>query len=302
MIARRTRVVRLLTALIAALRGAQTLRAADAEDPRRKEITQTADAFIAAFHKGDAAALASFWTPDGDYIDISGRVLQGRAAIEKDFAEQFGMVKGLTLRIEVNAIRFPTPDTAVEDGVTSVISPDNVLPTRTRYTNFFVKSGGKWLLSSVRESPYSPPGHYEQLRPLEWMIGEWQEETTEGIVSRVVFEWSPDENYIIATRAVEADGALLVNGSQRIGWDPVAKVLRTWTFEADGSFSEGAWEQADNHWINKVNTVLRSGSMMTASHIVTRVDPNTITVQSKNQQVDGNPLPDTIPITMKRVR
>jgi hypothetical protein len=42
--------------------------------------------------------VASFWTPDGDYVDPSGRVLSGRTAIEKDFADFFAENKGLKLR------------------------------------------------------------------------------------------------------------------------------------------------------------------------------------------------------------
>lgn len=293
---------RLVIALVATLIGQQSLRADDSVEQKKAAITKTAQAFTEAFAKGDAAALAAFWTPDGDYMDDTGRVVQGRKAIEQDFAEQFAQMKGLTLRIEVHSIRFPSPDTAVEDGVTSVMAPGGALPIRKHYTNFLVNSGGRWLLTSVRESAFTPPNNYEQLRPIEWVIGEWEEETKEGMVSRVVFQWTPDQNYIIATRGVEADGVMLDNGMQRIGWDPSAKVIRTWTFEADGSFSEGAWIKVGNQWVNNVNTVLRSGSLMTAAHIITIVDENTITVQSKSQQMDGNPMPDSAPITMKRVR
>ena len=32
-------------------------------------IKKSAEAFIAAFDKGDAKAVAAFWTTDGDYVD-----------------------------------------------------------------------------------------------------------------------------------------------------------------------------------------------------------------------------------------
>ena len=67
--------------------------------------------------------MAAFWTPDGDYVDPTGRVLNGRPAIEKDFADLFAQNKGLKLRIEVASLKFPTPDTAVEDGTTAVLAP-----------------------------------------------------------------------------------------------------------------------------------------------------------------------------------
>jgi SnoaL-like domain len=74
--------------------GSSPARAVDS-DPQEAAITKTAEAFVEAFQKGDAKAVASFWTPDGDYVDPSGRVLNGRPAIEKDFADLFAENKGL---------------------------------------------------------------------------------------------------------------------------------------------------------------------------------------------------------------
>ena len=76
----------------------------------------------------------------------------GRKAIEDDFADLFTQAKGLTLRIEIASVRFPTADTAIEDGATSVMLPDGSLPNRARYTNFFVKKDGKWKVASFHAS------------------------------------------------------------------------------------------------------------------------------------------------------
>jgi len=124
--------------------------------------------------------VAAFWTSDGDYVDPSGRVLLGRPAIEKDFEQLFAENKGLKLRIEVASLKFPTPDTAIEDGTTGVLAPDGTVPSRARYTNFFTKKNGQWLLASVREAAYVQPSNYGNLRELEWVIGEWVDENPGG--------------------------------------------------------------------------------------------------------------------------
>lgn len=276
-----------------------------ADDPaaaERAAITKTAEAFVAAFAKGDATALAAFWTPDGDYIDSDGHPIKGREAIANDFARMFKEVKGLTLRIEQASVRFPTADTAIEDGVTSVIPSDNSPPVRTRYSNLLVKQDGKWLLASVRESSYTPPNNADQLRPLEWMIGEWAQDTKEPHAARVLIEWTPDQSFIIASRAVMVNGEPLDNGEQRIGWDAASKQLRSWTFESDGGFAEGAWMPDGEKWVNRVSAVLRTGSLMTSTTVVTRVDPDTITFQSKEQVIDGKPVADSPVVTMKRMK
>src|SRR5947208_14301415 len=179
--------------------GMPALRAAES-DPRMGEITKTAEAFVEAFHKGDAKAVAAFWTPDGDYVDENSRVLKGQKAIEGSFAELFAARKGLKVRIDFASLRFPAPDRAIEDGTSTVLAPDGSEPSRARYTNVLIKKDGHWLLSSVREAPYSDPSNYEHLKGLEWTIGEWGDEQPNGPVGRGSFEWAPGQNFIVATR------------------------------------------------------------------------------------------------------
>jgi hypothetical protein len=45
--------------------GTSPTRAAES-DPQEAAITKTAEAFVEAFQRGDAQAVAAFWTPDGD--------------------------------------------------------------------------------------------------------------------------------------------------------------------------------------------------------------------------------------------
>lgn len=276
--------------------------ASDTEAPLRAEVARTAEAFVEAFHKEDAKACASFWTPDGDYTDLDGRVMKGREAIEKDFAQVFAENDGLKVRIEIGSIRFPTPDTAIEDGVTSVMADKGGLPNRARYTNFLVKRDGKWMLSSVREAPYVPPGNYEHLRRLEWMVGEWAQDANEPQTGRVVFEFTPDKNFIMGSRAVAVDGTMLFSGTERIGWDPAGRFIRSWSFEADGGFAEGAWKaQGNNAWTVTTSSVLANGSLMTSTNVITRTDANTVTWQATSRTLDGKSLPDSPVVTMKRV-
>jgi len=290
------------TALVAAVAvpfaGAQN----DPNAAQRDAIASTARAFVAAFEREDPAALAEVWAPDGDYVDINGRRLVGRDAIRADFEHLFSENQNLKLRIEVGSLTFPTPDTAIEDGVTTVFSPDGGLPNRVHYTNFLVRRDGRWQLASVRESPYTPPNNYEHLRALEWTIGEWSEDTKGPHGARAVFEWSSDGNFITVNRAVQVGSDILFNGSERIGWDPATRVVRSWAFEADGGFGEGTWiKQPDGTWHIRTASVLRSGNRMTSTAIVTRIDDNTITWQATDQRLDDKPVADTPVITMKRV-
>src|SRR5437763_14118756 len=77
--------------------GMSALRAAES-DSRTGEITKTAEAFVEALHKGDAKAVAAFWTPDGDYGDENSRVLKGHKAIQDSFAHLFATRHRLKVR------------------------------------------------------------------------------------------------------------------------------------------------------------------------------------------------------------
>jgi uncharacterized protein (TIGR02246 family) len=64
-------------------------RATDQEAVDKEAIFNNAKAFVDAFERGDATAVAAFWAQDGDYVDLAGRRLQGRPAIEDAFKEFF---------------------------------------------------------------------------------------------------------------------------------------------------------------------------------------------------------------------
>jgi uncharacterized protein (TIGR02246 family) len=286
-----------------ALRGA-----APGEQPRpggnpeaEAAIQKQAEAFVDAFHKGDAKAVAACWAPDGDFTDQTGRQLQGRAAIEKAFAGMFAENKGLKVRIESRSLRFPTPDSAIEDGTTEVFPPDGGSPSRARYTNFHVKKDGQWLLSSVRETPFVPPSNYEHLRGLEWAVGDWASDE-EGGVERLAVAWSEGQNFLNATFTTTVKNIPVGSVEQRIGWDPVAKRIRSWLFDETGGFGEGSWTQDGKKWVVKTTSVLQDGRSATATYILTPVDPDTITLQSTDRSENGKRFPDTKEVKMKRVK
>src|SRR5262245_1606087 len=55
------------------------------KDPRaadRAAIRKTRESFLKAFAKGDARAVASHWTAEGEYIAEDGTTLRGRNALE----------------------------------------------------------------------------------------------------------------------------------------------------------------------------------------------------------------------------
>jgi uncharacterized protein (TIGR02246 family) len=270
----------LLLALPALLVGleARPLVAEDIQDKAKEEaaLLKNAEAFVEAFHKGDAKAVAAFWTTDGDYTDQTGKLYKGREAIEKLFKGFFAENKGLKLRIDIASVKFVTPEVAIKEG--------------------------KWMLSSVRDAPYAAPSNHEQLAGLEWLIGDWAADLDKGEVARFSFSWTENENFIVSSFTTTFKNIAIGGGTQWIGWDPAAKKVRSWTFESNGGFGEGSWTQDGDKWVSKSTGVLRDGKKLTATNILTRLDADTVSWQAKDLTEDGKALPDTKVIKFKRVK
>lgn len=265
-------------------------------------IQKNAEAFVEAFHKGDAKGIAAFWTEEGDYTDQLGKRLTGREAIEKSFVEFFAENKGAKLRIEIDSIKFITADVAIEDGVTAVITPDGAPPSRAKYSIVHVKRDGKWHIGSVREAIYVEPNNGENLRKLEGVIGSWASEPVNGEVTRITFNWAENQNFITASFANTFKSTTVGGGTQWIGWDAAGKTIRSWSFHANGGFGEGKWTQSGKMWTIKTSSTTPDGAKATATDVVTVIDADTVSFQAKDRMLDGKPLPDIKEIKLTRVK
>lgn len=272
-------------------------------NPSDKEaIAKNAEAFVEAFHKGDAAAVAAFWTSDGDYTDLQGKHLKGREAIQKGFQQFFAENKGLSVRIESQSLRFVNPEVAIEDGTSYVIHPAGLPASRARYTIIHVKKDEKWLISSVRDAPYIPPSNYENLRGVEWAVGTWSSESDKGDSEHLDVSWTDNQNFLIANFSTSVGGVAVGSVTHWIGWDPRTKRVRSWMFDAEGGFGEGAWTKEGDQWVVKATSIQRDGKSASAVFHLGRIDADTICLQATDRVVAGKAVPDTKQFKLKRVK
>jgi uncharacterized protein (TIGR02246 family) len=262
-------------------------------------------AMIAAFNKGDAAAVAAFWAKNGDYMDEGGKRYQGRKAIEGYFARLFAAGKGARTRIHRTAFRFARPDLAIGDGIIEVFPPGGGPSTSSRFTAVQVKRGGKWYFESVREAVVTPPTQAEKLEDVGWLVGDWAEEASKGGKggqAHMSFSWAENNNFIVNHFATTLEDVPVAGGTQWIAWDAAAKSIRSWVFDSTGSISEATWRRDGDRLVSKTQTILPSGKTASMSTVVTRIDANHVTVQWTNRSVDGKPLADTKVVKLARVQ
>ncbi len=284
--------------LVAGARGEK----AKAEGPEQKALKARAEEFVKAFDKGDAAALAAFWAPDGDYVDQAGTTLSGREAIEAAFKKQFAAAKGGKLRINTTALRVVKPDLAIEDGTTEVTYPDDAPPIVTRYTAVHVKQEGRWYLASVRDAIAVPPSSHKNLSDLDWLTGDWVDDAEKGEIGHVSYSWAENDNFLVATFATTLKDVPVAGGTQWIGWEGAGKQIRSWGFYSNGAISEGTWTGNGDKWTVKMTTTTRDGKKLAATNVITKVDADHATWQSTKRTLDGKELPDTDVIKMKRAK
>jgi uncharacterized protein (TIGR02246 family) len=268
-------------------------------------IRKSDEAYVEAYNKRDAKALAALWSPEAVYIDPeTGDEAVGREEIEKEFAATFEALKDAKLEIEVGSIRFLSPNVAIENGTARIIYPEGE-PDESSYAALFVKREGKWLLDRVMEdeaaAPPEPlPSSYEQLKELEWMIGSWIDQDEDATV-QTDCDWTKNQNFINRSFAVVVGDEVDMAGMQIIGWDPIAKQIRSWIFDSDGGFSEGKWtRKGDDRWLIQQNGTLPTGGRTSALNIITRIDDSSFTWQSVNREVNGDILPNVDEVLVVR--
>jgi uncharacterized protein (TIGR02246 family) len=259
-------------------------------------IRKATDAFLKAVEKGDSAAVAAFWTPEGEYIGDDGTTVRGRAAIEASYAKMFAQKKRIKLDISVDSIRFPSKDTAIEEGHAKSHRADNTPPITTRYSVLHVREGGRWLMALLREWP----DQGVSLSELGWLIGTWEVKNGEATV-RTTYAWDAYKNSIHCHFAIQTKD-VKTSGQQIILKDPRNGQLRSWIFDDDGGFGDGVWTRDGKRWVIDASGVQSDGGELTAQNILTQVDANTFTWQSTQRTLDGEGLDDVPPVRVSRVK
>ena len=275
---------------------AQEAGTATADDAAIKSAIES---YVAAFNRGDAAAVAKHWSSDGELTAPSGKTFQGRVAIEAAFKEYFTENKGVRVEISEQDIRFLSQNVAVEEGTSRIIRAGQE-PIETDYTAVHVKHDGKWTMDSVRETDrVEPSSHYEQLKDLEWMIGEWVDQDEDATVETVC-QWTKNRNFITRSFKVALSDGSKIEGTQVIGWDPLRKTIRSWVFDSEGGFGVGIWSRNGNQWTVRLLQVLHDGTTASAINILTYVDENTLTFKSTGREIDGQLQPNIPEIRVVR--
>jgi uncharacterized protein (TIGR02246 family) len=288
----------IVAASASAQQPARLAKAQNSVSPDEQAIRKAVAAFVEQYNAHNADGVAALFAADARMIFRDGTEVNGREEIKQAFTQAFETSPNGAVSVVVESLRFLTPDVAVEEGFTTIFPDGETLTARSRYTVVHLKKEGKWLMQSVRVVEEESLSAYGELQPLEWLLGEWIDEGQSETVE-TTFRWDDNKSFLLEEFEVIRDGAVVMKGTQRIGWDPQARQIRSWTFDTAGGFGDAVWTPVEDRWVVKAKAVTADGTSASATRTLTRAATDRVIWTATDRLAGDEQLPD-LAVTMVR--
>lgn len=285
-------------AILAALIIAQfvpSARAAGGEEARK-----FFDGYAKAYNAKDGDAIGGLFADNATYVDLAvGEPVEGKTVLLAGLRERFTELPGERISVAVRAARAVGDSAALVDARVTLTSAAGTLEI-SEITAVLVKSGGKWMIDSVREySAPDPVTPQDGLADLAWLVGRWRDDI-EGAEVLSDVRWSEGGAYLIRSFLISSAGDK--RGTQLIAWDPASGMIRSWTFDSDGSFGQEEWTRTATGWRIAIDRTEATGERSSGTQVVTQVDKDTFTVRSFGGSIGGELVPAVPAVTIRRTK
>jgi uncharacterized protein (TIGR02246 family) len=244
-------------------------------------VIQALGALSKALNARDPEAIAKQFTPNGEFIDADDNVFDSHEAIAGEFKVLFEVnPKKDSVELTFDEIREISPGILSIDCVATFSDDEGKDEDKETvdvdFSALLVKqTSGNWLFASIRsEGEGETPTPHAQLKRLEWMIGDWVDESGDSTMHTTT-RWSEDGNFLLADFTIHVAGRKVMSGTQRIGWDGSLDKFKSWVFDSEGGHSVGIWTEVDDSWVVKATGVLPDGDACSATHIYDQTRPDT---------------------------
>jgi uncharacterized protein (TIGR02246 family) len=273
-----------------------------APSPEEQAIVAGVEAFAKLYSAANAEKLAELFHDFASIIDPEGKETRGKAAVAEMYATAFQQSPGLKLQSKVDEVRFLAPDVVRVNGESQISSAASDASDFNKFSVLLVRNDGKWKIAEIRESaaPAADVTPYERLQELEWMVGDWVDESDNNRVQSNV-RWADNQSYLVRTYKVEMQGEKNSSGTMFIGWDPQSGQIKSWLFDSNGGHGEALWVRTgDKEWVVKAQGVLRDGRPTSATQIHTIINKDSVKTSSIDRIIGGQVAPDIVDVVMVR--
>jgi uncharacterized protein (TIGR02246 family) len=268
--------------------------AAAAPRAEEKPIRDLVDAFAKAYSKPDLKALDALFTDQANVIDSAGETTRGKPEVMRMFASSFEENPALKLEPKVEEVNFVTPDVARVEGQSRLSTATGEASEYMRFSGLAVNRDGKWLIAEIRESAAlaEDVSSYDRLSELEWMVGDWVDES-ENVKSTSSVTWADNDSFLVRTYKIEVKGEKPTTGTMFVGWDPQTGQIKSWHFDSNGGHGEGLWTRTgENEWVVKAHGVLRDGRPTSDTQIHVVLNKHSVKTSSVDRFIGGQIAPD----------
>jgi uncharacterized protein (TIGR02246 family) len=259
------------------------------------QIRKASSSYLEALNRGDPKQIASFWTPQGTFVDTENVTHHAQDLVRQEFSkgEDGTLQEQRSIAEHPSTVRLITPDVAIEQGSAGPKQPEGSISPGTNYIAIWVHVKDRWLLDYLKELSIPPLRQAGHLDELAWMVGHWecQADSTDAQLS---VSWSDQKQFLIQKFTVQLPGQDELRGEQRIAWDPSSGQIRSWLFRSDGGFIEGVWEREGETWVVKKTGVMPDGQKTSTVSLWVHEAPDTCWFKSLNARIGNKETDDVI--------
>jgi hypothetical protein len=269
---------------------ALALGADAADDSIVEQVRKASVAYAEAYNKKDYKALADQWAVNAELLEGGSR-LEGREAIVASIRVWRERHPEATLQIVVGDVVVLAEPLARVSGVMRFTRRPGDKPVESRFASLRVLEGGTWRLAESLVAP----AHAAALDELDWMLGTWRSEGTDGPAVEAIYEKTVGGYCILGRTKIKPKAGPTLEAVDVIHADRDSGLVRCWVFDSTGARAEGVFE-ADGSTINRsmVGTPSDSVSGRTSRwvQVIVPGGDSHCTMHAIERSIDGVPLPD----------
>jgi uncharacterized protein (TIGR02246 family) len=267
-----------------------TSAAAQPSDGAGDPAGQLVKEYVRAWNARDFAALERLWAEDGEFINSQGVSVDRNALLESKTTGAEGSKAVIDVTVSSKP-RMLEPNVAMFEGESALATTDGAVFERMQFAGILVKRDDKWQIRLIRELSSERPAPGDPLRELSWMVGDWVG-IGQNVRVHIATNWEMDRRYLVSHFEFVPENGEPISATQRIGWDPATRSIKSWYFDSLGSISSGSWKQDGDNWFVKIHGTQYDGQSMSGTSVVTPVDADSYLRTMGEMHVGGRLLPD----------
>jgi uncharacterized protein (TIGR02246 family) len=244
-------------------------------------------------------SLLQLFAEDCVLTESDGTTIRGRKELEEELKDSFDADPDAKISISVESLQQVSPDVIIEEGKTVYYPDGKTLTAETDYQATHVKKGDRWVMTRVRSFNRVVLSPYDDLRELEWLVGDWIDESSDSVVESS-YRWDTNKSFLLNNFTVKVKGTKVLSGTQRIGRDAQTKQLRAWVFDSEGGYAESFWTAVDDGWVMRAKGVRSDGKVVTVTNQLTQLGKDRFRFDSADRIVGEERMPNMAIIAVRK--